>query len=158
MSTSGNDPDIGAKRLYFNLTVIVNLHTQSLIEYRQFSQNMTHSVPERWLIFQNWTGPSATACQRNKCGLLICSGNREVHDPPVLLALGGELVVKCCGAAVDPIGCGGAVVLYQSAVWQVQHGAPLEGLQVRCGNEAWDGQRILTELHTNKKEKKYLDN
>lgn len=47
MSTSGNDPDIGAKRLYFNLTVIVKLHTQSLIEYRQFSQNMTHSVPER---------------------------------------------------------------------------------------------------------------
>jgi len=71
-----------------------------------------------------------------KCVLLICSGAHEVHDPPVLLALWGELVVEGCSAAVDPVGCGGAVVLAQSAVWQVQHGAPLEGLQAGRGNEA----------------------
>lgn len=66
----------------------------------------------------------------------ICSGAQEVHDPPVLLALGGELVVKCCSAAVDPVGRVGAAVFAQPAVWQVQHGAALEGLQAGRGNEA----------------------
>lgn len=102
---------------------------------------MTHSIPQHWLIFQNWTGPSAAVC-----GLHICFGTQEVHDPPVLLALGGELVVKRGGAAVDAVGRGGAAILAQRAVWQVQHGAPLEGLQAGRGNEAGDGHWLFTEL------------
>lgn len=66
----------------------------------------------------------------------ICSRTREVDGPPVLLVLGGELVVKRCGTAVDPVCCGVAVVFAQPAVWQVQHGSPLEGLQAGRGNEA----------------------
>lgn len=73
---------------------------------------------------------------------------REVHDPPVLLALWGELVVKRRGAPVDPVGRGGAAVFAQPAVWQVQHGAPLEGLQAGCGNEAGERHRLFTELQT----------
>lgn len=69
-------------------------------------------------------------------GFLFVSGTQEVHDPPVLLALGGELVVKCCSTAVDPVGRGGAAVFAQPAVWQMQHGSPLEGLQAGRGNEA----------------------
>lgn len=72
-----------------------------------------------------------------------------VDDPPVLLTLGGELVVERGGAAVDPVGRGGAVVLAQpAAVRQVQHGPPLEGLQARRGDEARDRHRLLVELRT----------
>lgn len=74
---------------------------------------------------------------------------RGGEDPPVLLALGGELIIESGGAAVDPVGRGGAVVLAQPAVRQVQHGAPLERLQAGCGDEAGDGHGLLTELqHT----------
>lgn len=109
---------------------------------------MTHSIPQRWLIFQNWTGPSAAALRESNVN--ICSGAQEVHDPPVLLALGGELVVKCCSAAVDPVGRVGAAVFAQPAIRQVQHGAALEGLQAGRGNEAWERHRLFTELRTHK--------
>lgn len=75
--------------------------------------------------------------------IFIRFGSQKDPDPPVLLTLGGELVVKCCSAAVDPVGRGGAVVFGQAAVWQVQHGAPLEGLQAGRGNEAGDGRRLF---------------
>lgn len=89
-----------------------------------------------------------------KCGLFICSGTQGVHDPPVLLTLGGELVVKCCGTAVDPVGRGGAAVFAQSAVWQVQHGSTLEGLQVGRGNEAWDRHWLFMELQTHERKRR----
>lgn len=38
------------------------------------------------------------------------------------------------------------MVFAQAAVWQVQHGAPLEGLQAGRGNEAGDGHRLFHEL------------
>lgn len=38
------------------------------------------------------------------------------------------------------------MVFAQAAVWQVQHGAPLEGLQAGRGNEAGDGHRLFNEL------------
>lgn len=38
------------------------------------------------------------------------------------------------------------MVFAQTAVWQVQHRAPLEGLQAGRGNEAGDGQRLFNEL------------
>lgn len=81
----------------------------------------------------------------------ICSGATEVHDPPVLLALGGELVVKGGSAPAGPVGRGGATILAQRAVWQVQHGVALEGLQAGCGNEAGDGQGLLAELQEHTK-------
>lgn len=90
-----------------------------------------------------------------KWELFICSGTQGVHDPPVLLTLGGELVVKCCSTAVDPVGCGGAAVFAQSAVWQVQHGSTLEGLQVGCGNEARDRHWLFMELQTHEIKKEW---
>lgn len=68
-----------------------------------------------------------------------CGWGKRVDDPPVLLTLGGELVVERGGAAVDPVGRGDAAVVSQpAAVWQVQHGPPLEGLQARRGDETRD--------------------
>lgn len=97
-----------------------------------------HTTAVRW----NW--PHSRSWKWVQCELI------RVHAPPVLFTLGGELVVKRCSAAVDPVGCGGAAVFPQPAVWQVQHGPPLESLQAGRGNEAWNGQRLLPQLRTHK--------
>lgn len=75
-------------------------------------------------------------------------GGEGGQDPPVLLALGGELVVERGGAAVDAVGGGSGAVLGQARVGQVQHGAALEGLQAGGGDEAGQRQGLLTELET----------
>lgn len=83
---------------------------------------------------QHWTGPSEEVKECIYCEFSLC-----LHTPPVLLALWGKLVVKRCGTAVDAIGCGGGVVISQSTVRQVQHGAPMESLEVGGGGHARDG-------------------
>lgn len=58
------------------------------------------------------------------------------RSPPVLLSLGGELVVKGGGAAVDAVGGGGgSAILHQCRIWQVQHRLTLKCLQAGCGEE-----------------------
>ena len=71
---------------------------------------------------------------------------RPDGSPPVLVVLGGELVVERGRAAVDPVGGDGAAVLPQPAVREVHHGAPLERLQAGGGDQPREGQGLLPEL------------
>lgn len=92
LSNSGKYPDIRAKRLYFNLAVIVKLHTQSLTEYRQSSQtwhtayhstdssSKTGLAPwQPFLVIQMWTfylfrhsGSSRPTCSPRSWGWTGC--------------------------------------------------------------------------------------
>lgn len=62
---------------------------------------------------------------------------------PVVFILWGELIVECGRSAVDAVGRGGAAVLSEAAVREVEHGAPLVGLQVGSGDQARDGHRLF---------------
>lgn len=70
-------------------------------------------------------------------------GKGVLFSLPVLIILGCELIVECCGSPAHPVGRRGTAVLSQATVREVQHGVTLIRLQVRGRDQARDGYGLF---------------